>query len=148
MNDSTLTWPEVAARLAPWRSYWLGTTTPSGAPHAAPVWGAVLDDVFYIFSELSTVKARNIAADPRVIVHLESGEEVLIARGVADEVGGPADLPRVLAAFAAKYTSEDDRQYLPGVDPAVDVIYAIRPRSAMMWRLADYEKSQRRWTRG
>ena len=148
MTDRTLSWPEVAARLAPWRSYWLGSTTPSGAPHAAPVWGAVLDDVLYIFSERSTVKARNIAADPRVIVHLESGEEVLIVRGVADEVGGPAGLPRVLAAFAAKYTGEDDRQYLPGVDPAVDVIYAIRPRSAMMWRLADYETSQRRWTGG
>jgi hypothetical protein len=135
----------VAARLAPWRSYWLGTTTPSGAPHAAPVWGAVLDDVFYIFSERATVKARNIAADPRVIVHLESGEEVLIVRGVADDVGGPAGLPRVLAAFAVKYTG-DDHQYLPGVDPAVDVMYAIRPRSAMMWRLADYEESQRRWS--
>lgn len=146
MSDSTLTWPDVASRLAPWRSYWLGTTTPSGAPHAAPVWGAVLDDVFCIFSERGTVKARNIAADPRVIVHLESGEEVLIVRGVADDIGGPADLPRVLAAFAAKYTGEDDRPYLPGVDPAVDVIYAIRPRSAMMWRLADYETSQRRWT--
>jgi hypothetical protein len=26
------------------------------------------------------------------------------------------------------------------------VVYAIRPQSAMMWRLADYEASQRRWT--
>ena len=148
MSDGALAWPEVAARLAPWRSYWLGTTTPSGAPHAAPVWGAVLDDVFYIFSERSTVKARNIAADPRVIVHLESGEEVLIVRGTVDDVGGPAGLPRVLAAFAVKYTGPDDHQYLPGVDQAVDVIYAIRPRSAMMWRLSDYERSQRRWTMG
>ncbi len=146
--DSTLTWPEVAARLSPWRSYWLGTTTRSGAPHAAPVWGAVLDDVFYIFSERSTVKARNIAADARVIVHLESGEEVLIIRGVADDVGVPADLPRVLAAFAAKYTARDDRQYLPGVDQAVDVIYAVRPRTAMTWQLADYEGSQQRWSAG
>jgi hypothetical protein len=146
VTNGTLTWSEVAARLAPWRSYWLATTTPSGAPHAAPVWGAVLDDVFYIFSERSTVKARNIAAEPRVIVHLESGEEVLIVRGVADDVGGPADLPRVLAAFAAKYTGRDDRQYLPGVDQAVDVIYAVRPRTAMMWQLADYEESQQRWS--
>ncbi len=144
--DSTLTWPEVAARLAPWRSYWLGTTTPSGAPHAAPVWGAVVDDVLYVFSERSTVKARNITAEPRVIVHLESGEDVLIVRGVAEDMGGPAGLPAVLAAFAAKYTGSDDRQYLPGVDPAVDVIYAIRPRAAMTWRLADYERSQRRWS--
>jgi len=148
MAHGTLTWAEVAARLAPWRSYWLGTTTPSGAPHAAPVWGAVLDDVFYIFSERSTVKARNIAADPRVIVHLESGEEVLIVRGVADDVGGPGELPRVLAAFAAKYAGHDDRQYLPGTDPAVDVIYAIRPQAVMTWRLADYEESQQRWSAG
>src|SRR5690242_18157462 len=104
MTDSALTWSQVAVQLAPWRSYWLGTTTPSGAPHAAPVWGAVLGEVFYFFSERSTVKARNVAADPRVIVHLESGEEVLIVGGVADDVGGPADLPAVVAAFAAKYT--------------------------------------------
>ena len=143
-----MTWTAVAGRLAVARSYWLGTTTPSGAPHAAPVWGAVLDDVFYIFSERSTVKARNIAADPRVIVHLESGEEVLIVRGVADDVGGPQGLPSVLAAFAAKYSGRDDRQYLPGVDPAVDVIYAIRPQAVMTWRLADYEESQQRWSAG
>jgi hypothetical protein len=38
-----------------------------------------------------------------------------------------------------------DRQYLPDADPAFDVVYAIRPRSAMAWRLADYDASQRRW---
>jgi hypothetical protein len=26
-----------------------------------------------------------------------------------------------------------------------DVVYAIRPQSAMTWRLADYAASQRRW---
>jgi hypothetical protein len=52
----------------------------------------------------------------------------------------------VVAALSAKYTGEDDRQYLPGADPDFDVIYAISPQSAMMWRLADYEASQRRWT--
>jgi hypothetical protein len=26
------------------------------------------------------------------------------------------------------------------------VVYAVRPESAMMWRLADYEASQYRWT--
>jgi hypothetical protein len=37
--DNLLSWPEVAARLAVTRNYWLCTTTPMGAPHAAPVWG-------------------------------------------------------------------------------------------------------------
>ncbi len=144
--DDALGWSEVAARLAPARNYWLCTTMPSGAPHAAPVWGAVTGGTLYLYSERRTVKARNLAADPRVVVHLESGEDVAIVRGTADDLGSPAQVPDVLAALRAKYTSEDDRQYLPDADPAFDVIYAIRPQSAMMWRLADYEDSQRRWT--
>jgi hypothetical protein len=39
MQDDTMTWAEISARLAAARTYWLGTTTTSGGPHAAPVWG-------------------------------------------------------------------------------------------------------------
>src|SRR5215471_14598492 len=86
-------WPEAAARLAASRNYWLGTTMPSGAPHAAPVWGVVAGRTLYLYSERSTVKARNIAADPRVVVHLESGDDVLIVRGTAEDLGSPARTP-------------------------------------------------------
>jgi len=139
-------WPEVAARLTAARNYWLGTTSPSGAPHAAPVWGVVVGQTLYLYSERRTVKARNLAADPRVVVHLESGEDVVIVRGTVQDLGTPAQVPDVVAALSAKYTGQDDRQYLPDADPDFDVVYAISPHSAMMWRLADYEASQRRWT--
>jgi len=142
----TLSWAELAERLAPARNYWLCTTMPSGAPHAAPVWGVVTGGTLYLYSERRTVKARNLAADPRVVMHLESAEEVVIVRGSAEDVGAPAQVPEVVAALSEKYTGEDDRQYLPSADPSFDVVYAIRPRSAMTWRLADYENSQRRWT--
>ena len=112
----------------------------------APVWGTVTSETLYLYSERSTVKARNIAADPRVVVHLESGEDVVIVRGVAEDLGTPGQVPAVVAALAAKYTRPEDRQYLPDADPDFDVVYAIRPRSAMMWRLADYAASQRRWS--
>jgi len=141
-----LSWPEVAARLAAARNYWLSTTTPSGAPHAAPVWGVVTGGTLYLYSERRTVKARNLAADPRVVVHLESGDDVVIVRGTAEDAGSPAQVPDVVRALAAKYTAEADQQYLPSADPGFDVVYAIRPQSAMMWRLADYEASQRRWS--
>lgn len=141
-----LTWSEVAARLAAARSYWLCTTMPSGAPHAAPVWGAVVNLTLYLYSERRTVKARNLAADPRVVVHLESAEDVLIMRGIAEDLGAPAQVPGVVAALAAKYTGEEDRPYLPDADPGFDIVYAIKPHSAMMWQLIDYEGSQRRWT--
>ena len=57
-----MTWAEVAGRLAAARSYWVGSTTGSGAPHAAPVWGAVTGGTLYLYTERSTVKARNLAA--------------------------------------------------------------------------------------
>ena len=49
MRDNVLSWPEVAARLAEARNYWLCTTTPSGAPHAAPVWGVVTGQALYLY---------------------------------------------------------------------------------------------------
>lgn len=144
--DETLTWPDVSSRLAAERNYWLGTTTPSGGPHAAPVWGVIVGQTLYLYSERGTVKARNLAADPRVVVHTESGDDVVIVRGIATDVGAPAQNPSVVSALAAKYTAAADQQYLPTTDPAFDVVYAIRPHSAMMWRLADYAASQRRWS--
>src|SRR5215469_4922805 len=86
-----------------------------------------------------------LAADPRAVVHLESGDNVVIVRGTAEDQGPPAQVPGVVAALSAKYTGEGDRQYLPDADPDFDVVYAIRPHSAIMWRLADYEGSQRCW---
>jgi len=142
---NTVSWREVAARLAPARTYWLSTTAPGGAPHAAPVWGVVLSDTLYLYSERRTRKARNLAADPRVVVHLESGDDVVIVHGTAADLGHPAQVPDVVTALAAKYASPADRQYLPHADPDFDVVYAIRPQTAMLWRLADYEASQRRW---
>ncbi len=101
--------------------------------------------ILYLYSERRTVKARNLAADPRVVVHLESGEDVVIVRGTAEDLGVPAGVPEVVAPLSAKYTGEGDQQYLPDANPDFDVVYAVRPQSAMMWRLADYEDSQRRW---
>jgi hypothetical protein len=106
----------------------------------------VTGETLYLYSERSTVKARNLAADPRVVVHLESGEDVLIVRGVAEDLGPPATVPSVVTALAAKYTRPKDRQYLPDRDPDFDVVWAIRPRSAMAWQLDDYDASQRRWS--
>jgi len=140
-----MSWTEVAGRLAAARNYWLGSTTASGAPHAAPVWGVVTGETLYLYTERSTVKARNLAADPRVVIHLKSAEDVLIVRGVAEDLGTPAMVPSVVAAPAAKYTQPEDQQYLPDHDPGFDVVYAVRPRSALAWRLDDYEASQRRW---
>jgi nitroimidazol reductase NimA-like FMN-containing flavoprotein (pyridoxamine 5'-phosphate oxidase superfamily) len=107
MAGNSISWPGVAARLAPARSYWLGTTSPAGAPHAAPVWGAVTGDTLYLYSERSTRKARNLAADPRLVLHTESADDVLIVHGTAERRQLPAEsasmqaVEKVLEIFRA-----------------------------------------------
>src|SRR5689334_13188037 len=133
-----LTWTDVAARLASSRSYWLVTVSSSGAPHAAPVWGVVVDDALFVYSERSTVKARNVAADARVVVHLEDAEDVMIVHGELEDVGHPAATVGVIEALAAKYADPEDAQYLPSEDPDFDVLYRLQPHRAMTWRLDDY----------
>ena len=138
-------WADVARCLAPARSYWLGTTGPDGSPHVAPVWGVVIDDALFLYSERSTAKARNLARDPRAVVHLESAECVLIVYGTLQDIGRPDDSAGYLAALADKYPEPDDQRYLPTADEAFDVLYRMQPRRALMWSLPDFEGTQRRW---
>ncbi len=144
---TALTWAEVAGRLAASRNYWVGVTGRDGAPHASPVWGVVVDEVLYFYTETTTAKARNLRADPRIVVHLEDGDDVLIVRGAVQETTEPALLARVLAAFAPKYDDPDDLQYLPAGPPG-EVVFALVPGSAMAWSLDGYDSSQRRWSAG
>jgi hypothetical protein len=140
-----LAWNTVAARLHAARNLWLTTTAPGAAPHAVPVWGAVVEGVLHLYTSRGTRKARNVAVEPRVVVHLPDAEDVLLVDGWLRDLGGPADVPDVVAAFAAKYTAGGDQAYLPGVDPGVDVVFALVPNRALSWRLADFESSQQRW---
>lgn len=144
----SMEWSDVAARLTASRSFWLVTASARAVPHASPVWGVVVDAHLYLYSERSTVKARDLAENPRAVVHLESAEDVLIVQGVLEDLGHPGDHDAVLAALREKYAAPADATYLPSADPAFDVLYRLRPRRAMAWRLDDWDDSQRRWSAG
>jgi len=140
-----LTWTEVARRMADAKNYWIHTTGASGAPNATPVWGVIVDGSFYLYSERSTVKSRNLERDPRVVIHLESGSDVVIVHGRLVDQGRPADHRVVVEAFDHKYDSPAEKPFLPSSDPAFDVLYCLQPRRALMWSLPDTEASTRRW---
>ena len=143
MTD-TMTWTDVSERLADPSNYWLVTVAPDGSPHTVPVWGAVEDDTLVLYSERGTVKARNIAANQRIIVHLESGSDVLIVHGTAHELTETADVLRACAAFAAKYTAPEEFDWLPSPSPEL-IVWSVQPTQALSWELSDMDGSQRRW---
>ena len=100
----------------------------------------------HIYSERHTAKARHLIQDPRVVVHLESAEHVVIVHGRMIDMGRPIDVPEVVHALSIKYNAPDDEPYLPSTDDAFDVLYLLQPERALLWELSDYDASQRRWS--
>jgi hypothetical protein len=68
-----LPWETVERWLVRSRNYWICTTRPDGGPHAKPVWGVWLDGAVLWSTDDRSVTGRNLAANPAVCVHLESG---------------------------------------------------------------------------
>jgi Pyridoxamine 5'-phosphate oxidase len=122
-----LSWSDARQRLIGARNYWVTTADAAGAPHAMPVWGVWLEDCFLFSTSPSSRKARNLADNPRVVVHLESGAQLVVVEGIAREVAEPG----VVAAFLAAYNPK----YAWSLTPA-DVrsgLFEVRPRKAFAW---------------
>ena len=134
-----LPWSFVDERLARARNYWIVTTRPDGRPHVTPAWGLWVEERLYFGSEPRARKARNLAENPNVAVHLESGDEVVILEGAAEVVTDPdpALAERVAAASVAKY----------GVGSSdIEGSFAVRPRVVLAWRSgSSFPATATRW---
>jgi hypothetical protein len=134
-EEGMLDWGWAEERLAESRNYWIVTSSEDGAPAAAPVWGVWLDGAVYFGTNPSSLKGRNLARDPRVVIHLESGDEVVILHGKA----GVSDVgDAVLDAYEKKY---DHR-------PPVNRLFRLAPTRALAWLEADYPKTATRFDFG
>jgi PPOX class probable F420-dependent enzyme len=134
-----LPWSQVSELLAASRSYWVCTVRPDGRPHAVPVWGQWLDETFYFLTGRQSRKTRNLAENPQVVVHIESGEDVVILEGAAEEVTDASLLGQVADAYAAKYDWRLEPEFSLSW-----AIYALRPRVAFTFR-EDLEEEATRW---
>src|SRR5437762_3294087 len=83
LDPVLLPWSWAETRLTAARSYWIASTRPDGRPHARPVWGVWQDGAFYFST--GSLAAGNLARDPHLTVHLDSGAEVVIIEGTATE---------------------------------------------------------------
>jgi len=144
---SSLSWEEIARRFAEAQNWWVSTLGDSG-PHAVPVWGVVAREALHFYGDPSAVRSRNLAADPRLVLHLESGSDVLLLHGTATSVSLAGADPGVNAAYAAKYTDPSDLQYLPDATlNSASRLYAVTPARAIAWTLdGPDEWDNRRWS--
>lgn len=142
--EGLLAWDWAVERLEAARNYWFSTTRPDGRPHAMPAWAVWLDGALYFEGSPRTRRARNLAANPALTVHLESGDEVVILEGASEAAGVPARslAERLAAAFMAKYAASYD--YRPAPEQWDNGgLWVLRPRVAFAWK--DFPTSMTCW---
>ena len=102
--------PELRELLEAANFVTLATLMGDGAPHATTVWGGVEGDRACFFTQPGSLKARNIAADPRVAMTVIDRDNPYRAgqlRGpVTETVEGDAAL-EIIDRLSRKYTGED-----------------------------------------
>jgi len=136
-----LSFRHAQQRLADARNYWICTVRPDGRPHSIPVWGFWLDGCLYFGTARSSRKARNLAQNPALSVHLESGDDVIILEGKAEEVDltHQPTFKKLNAASRAKYK-------MPVMIVPESVLYCVRPRMVLAWTEKDFPTNATRWT--
>ncbi|HYM15835.1 MAG TPA: pyridoxamine 5'-phosphate oxidase family protein [Dehalococcoidia bacterium] len=140
--EGVMAWDHAVDQLTASRNYWITSTRPDGRPHAMPVWGVWIDGALIFSTDRTSRKARNIAARPAIVVHLESGDDMVVLEGVAEVLTDAALLARYVEAYGAKY------HVRPDPADAGNVTLALRPSVAFAWLERDFPNTATRWVFG
>lgn len=134
-GSGLLPWSHVERRMESARNYWIVTASLEGEPHVAPVWGVWDDSTFYFATGEVSKKARNLNENPRLVVHLESGDDVVILQGSGERIHQPDHLRALDSLYEDKYSIR------LGESP----IFLLRIETAFAWNEADFPGSATRW---
>jgi general stress protein 26 len=131
-----LPWSFVEERMSASRNYWIASARQDGHPHVAPVWGLWHEGKCFFSTGSDSVKGQNLAANPQVSVHLESGDEVVILEGEVTVVEDKTILSSLDQAYNKKY----------GLDmQGPGVIFELNAHKVFAWREVDFPTSATRW---
>ena len=119
-----LEWADVTQRFGREQNFWICTTSEAGKPHVRPTWGVFVDDTIYFGGGPNTRWSRNLATNPQVTVHLESGSNVVIAEGTIARITDGDD-PRLVAADDA-YEQKYEMRHGPPM-------WVLKPDLVLAW---------------
>jgi hypothetical protein len=121
-----LDWSWVDTQLKTAKNYWLVTTYPDGRPHTVPSWGAWVRGRLYFSGGDMTRHHKNLLNNPNMIAHLESGSQVVIIYGTAQQaVDVPVDvMSEIEADYTEKYGNPEG------------ATFALIPEKILAWDMA------------
>ena len=138
--DAMLTWDWVDAQMHSAHNYWICSVCSDGRPHSVPVWGVWVEGELFFGTDKNSVKARNIARDNRVVVHLDSGDETVIFEGrVVEAKVAEALLKKITERYVEKYVLD------PELEDSSDLLLRLLPRKVMAWLERDYPATATYW---
>ena len=138
--DAMLTWDWVDAQMHKAHNYWICSVCDDGRPHSVPVWGAWVEGNLYFGTDKNSVKARNIARDNRVVMHLDSGDETVIFEGAALEAQvSESLLNKISARYVEKYALD------PELEDSGDLLLRLLPKKVMAWLEREYPATATYW---
>lgn len=112
-EEGMIEWSWVEEQLRKARNYWLVSTYPDGRPHSVPSWGSWAENRLYFGGGDMTRHAKNLAVNPQMIAHLESGDEVVIIYGTAVKAeASEAVMKQIEADYTAKYKMPEQPNYM------------------------------------
>ena len=129
------------ARLADAECSWLSTVRKDGRPHVIPMWHVEAGNRFYLSAREDSVKVRNVARNPHVVLSLPDPDDVAIVEGWAIEAPHLFDL--IAPLFSEKYDWDPrtDDTY-----PGPKTLIEVTPQIVRAW--GDSEVQMQRWTIG
>jgi hypothetical protein len=139
-----LSWDWVQERMSDALIYWVASVRPDARPHVTPIWGAWVDDSFWMEGGPNTRRFKNLAENPAAVVTIERGDDAIILEGDARRVYDldEAVTRRLLDGYA-KYRQSHDY----AADPANwkdGGIWRVSPRKVLAW--SNYPQDATRWT--
>ena len=144
--EAYVEWDQVESKLVESRNYWLATTRPDGGPHVIPRWGVWLDGLFWYDGSPETLHVRNLAEDPRCVLHLEDGMDVTIVEGRS--IQSEPIRAKLGERLAAEYARKYEPEYTPGPDAWSDEIAGgmrkLIPEKVLAW--TEFPKDLTRFT--
>jgi hypothetical protein len=158
--DGVLPWSWALERLTAARNFWIATADATGRPHALPVWGAWVEaapepdapnptettDRFWFSCAPTARKARNLAANPQIVVATEDTVEVVSIEGRAVALQGDAAEDGVLAAKYGGLPEMDGVEQMAGF-LRENAMYAVTPQRGfgVIERPEDFGPRATRW---
>jgi hypothetical protein len=110
---------EHRARATDSQEYWLATVRPTPAGHVVPIWAVLVGDVFYMGTERTSQKIKNIQVHSRAALALPDTHHPIIFEGETAILERPFP-PDVEEAFVSKYNwdlNEDNIYILISLTP-------------------------------